>query len=262
MKNSNHPWRRKKLMTPSKPPNRSNARLTHGGFAGVVTCCLIAVAASAGAQTASPDGVFSITARDMNSRTWTRIETTTDPVTGWATSSTQSFQELGNGICYQGILSGASQTTWLDSQDIIDVTSSGAHQSGNGTDDTPAGTVDWLAYPLLSGSGFTEQLWAAPGLSQPESSLQPASPTTTFRTSALGAGILVGVAATLPNVPGGDVATVTLRVWDNGGGTITSWTMAQAAGVALGESPLFNSQPVGAFPDQAPNLIGLVSFNR
>jgi PEP-CTERM motif-containing protein len=137
------------------------------------------------------------------------------------------------------------------------------YQEGNGTGDTPAGTTDWSAWPLLSGSGFTAQLWAAPGLNQPESSLQPAFPTTTFRTGAA-AGFVAGVTATLPNVPpdftGG--ATLTLRVWDNVGGTITSWAMAQVSGFLTAESPLFNlTTPIGGTFKVAPALVGLQSFS-
>jgi hypothetical protein len=138
-----------------------------------------------------------------------------------------------------------------------------AYQSGNGTDDTPAGTVDWSAYPLLSGSGFTAELWAAPGLSQPESSLQPASPTTTFR-SGPAAGFVAGVFATMPNVLPNSLggATVTIRVWDSQGGTITSWAMAQGGTGALGESPLFNiTELIGTPLDPAPWLFRLQSFN-
>jgi PEP-CTERM motif-containing protein len=138
------------------------------------------------------------------------------------------------------------------------------HQTGNGPLDTPAGTTDWAGWPPLSGSGYSAQLWAAPGLSQPESSLQPAFPITTFRTGAA-AGWVVGVTATLPNVPGDDLGGVTMimRIWDNAGGTITSWTDAMASSqVPVAESPSFNlTAPIGGTFNVPPNLVGLQSFN-
>jgi PEP-CTERM motif-containing protein len=139
------------------------------------------------------------------------------------------------------------------------------YQSGNGTGDTVAGTTDWSAYPLLSGNGFTAQLWAASGLNQAESSLAAASPTTTFRTGAA-AGFIAGVTATLVNVAGDSVAgaTAVVRVWDNAGGTITSWAMATdpANTHPWGESALFNiTAPIGGTLNTPPNLVGLSSFN-
>src|SRR5215831_4010695 len=105
----------------------------------------------------------------------------------------------------------------------------GLVQVGNGTADFAAGTTDWTGWTALNGTGFTAELWAANGANQPESSLQAATPTQTFRTTAAGAGFVLGTTATLTGVPGDSpVATIALRVWDNQGGTITSWAAAQA----------------------------------
>jgi hypothetical protein len=141
-------------------------------------------------------------------------------------------------------------------------------QQGNGTADTPAGTTDWSGWTLLAGSGYTAQLWAAPGLNQPESSLEPASPTTVMRTGG-GAGYVAGVTTTLSNIlpdsTGG--ATLEVRVWDNRGGTVTSWAAAFAlmmtdSTYALGSSPLFNlTATIGGTFNTPPNLVGLQSFN-
>src|SRR5262249_26304247 len=122
----------------------------------------------------------------------------------------------------------------------------------------------WTGWTGLQGSGYTAELWAARGADQPESSLQPATPTQTFRTTAVGAGFVLGTTATLTGVPGdAPVATIALRVWDNQGGTITSWAAAQAVHptVASGESPLFNLFNIGGRLDPAPALVGLQSFN-
>jgi len=141
-----------------------------------------------------------------------------------------------------------------------------AVQTGNGTGDTVAGTTDWSAFPLLDGSKgtFTIQLWSAPGLNQPESSLVAALPTTTMRTG-LAAGFITGTTATLANVAGDSTAgaTMVVRAWDNMGGTVTSWAMATADGSILqGESQLFNiTAPIGGVLNTPPNLAGLTSFN-
>jgi hypothetical protein len=144
----------------------------------------------------------------------------------------------------------------------------GVLQQGNGTADTPTGTTDWTGWTLLAGSGYTAQLWAAPGLNEPEGSLVAASPTTVMRTGA-GAGYVAGVTATLPNVAPDSTAGATLevRVWDNLGGTVTSWAAAQAlwgndTTLVLGSSPLFNiTAPIGGTFNTPPNLVGLQSFN-
>jgi hypothetical protein len=137
---------------------------------------------------------------------------------------------------------------------------------GNGTGDTAAGTTDWSAYPLLNGANgtYTVQLWAAPGAFQPENSLVAVPVTTSMRTGAA-AGFIAGITVVVPNVPGdttGGPATFEVRVWDNVGGTITSWSAANAAGVALGNSPIFTvNGPLGGGVVLPPNLVGLQSFN-
>lgn len=146
--------------------------------------------------------------------------------------------------------------------------SPGTQQQGNGTADTAAGTTDWSAYTLLTGGGYTAQLWAAPGQNAAEGSLVAASPTTVMRTGG-GAGFVAGVTATLPNVPGDSAAgaTAEVRVWDNRGGTVTSWSAALALAAtdttyAMGASPLFNiTATIGGTLNTPPNLVGLQSFN-
>lgn len=141
----------------------------------------------------------------------------------------------------------------------------GLVQTGNGANDISSGTTDWSAasgWSGLLGTGFTAQLWAAPGANQAESSLQPLAITTTFQTVAAGAGVLKNAGSVpIPNAPEGSIATLELRVWDNQGGTITSYAAAVAAGAAVGSSPIFNSQPLGLVTVTVPELIGLQSFN-
>ncbi|MCX7866962.1 MAG: PEP-CTERM sorting domain-containing protein [Limisphaera sp.] len=136
---------------------------------------------------------------------------------------------------------------------------------GNTSAGTPAGTADYGGRPLLAGSGYTAQLFAAPGAGAAESSLQPATPTTTFRTGAA-AGFVVAATATLQGVPAdAPVATLQLRVWDNRGGTVTTWAQAEAlwlsGQIAAGKSPLFNVNAIGGIFNTPPNLVGLQSFN-
>ncbi len=136
---------------------------------------------------------------------------------------------------------------------------------GNSAADTPPGTQVY-AGPLLSGSSWMAQLFAANGADQPESSLQPASsPPTTFRTGAA-AGWVVPIQATLAGVPrDAAFATVMMFVWDNSSGKYQDAAQALTAwrtGAMLGaQSPLFNVFAIGGLPGPDPNLIGLVSFN-
>ncbi len=134
--------------------------------------------------------------------------------------------------------------------------------TGNTATGFPAGTTTYGG-PLLSGSGFTVQLWCAPGANQAETSLVPALgySESTFRTGAAAGLWTTSVnPAIIPNAAEATVATLELRVWDNLGGTVTDWASAVAGNGARGASPLFNSQPLGGV-SPPPNLVGLVSFD-
>ena len=63
----------------------------------------------------------SIVGWDVNSRTWQYIQCSTNSTTGEVSTKLQTFQELGNGICYQ-----TAEGQWLDSQDLIELTATGA----------------------------------------------------------------------------------------------------------------------------------------
>jgi len=138
-------------------------------------------------------------------------------------------------------------------------------QVGNTAGDAPvAGTLVFGGTPL-DGSGWTAQLWAAPGASALESSLAAATPTTTFRTGA-GAGWVAGTTATLTGVAGdASAATLQLRVFPT---SFATWAAAEAAWQAdktetvfIGKSPMFNISNIGGTVNQAPNLVGLQSFS-
>src|SRR5262249_32897782 len=114
----------------------------------------------------------------------------------------------------------------------------------------------------LSGSGFSAQIFGAPGANRTYSSLTPASPIIGFGTGAE-AGFFNATVATLSGVPlDAPVATLMVRVWDNQGGTINSWAEAvNAIWTPLGQSRLFNVFNIGGNVNPPPNLVGLESFN-
>jgi hypothetical protein len=145
---------------------------------------------------------------------------------------------------------------------------------GNGSNDLPAGTTDWTGFTPIGaggtggwyGGGNTfAQLLAAPGSDQPETSLIPASPITTFRTGAAG-GYLTATTATLANVPpDAPVATVEMVVWDNSSGSYPTWDMARTAwwagAISAGKSGSFNVFSIGGVSNPTAILTGLQSFN-
>ena len=121
--------------------------------------------------------------------------------------------------------------------------------------------------PLLNGAGFTVALYAGTfGL--PAQALQLAA-TTTFISSTINnlpAGLWMPSIVTIAGVAPGQRVTVDVRVWDNRGGSITSWEQAlQDATVARGSSGAFS--PLGLLggtpaPLDSPLIMmGMTSFN-
>jgi len=102
------------------------------------------------------------------------------------------------------------------------------------------GTTTYAAGSAL-GTGYSVELLAAPGASQPFSSLVPTAPViTTWYTSAGGdapsgfSGFWnTGANATIAGAAGGSTATVALAAWNNEGGTVTTLAAAQAANKAV-----------------------------
>jgi hypothetical protein len=140
-------------------------------------------------------------------------------------------------------------------------------KSGQTATGVPAGTQSY-AGPLLAGTGFTVQLWGGPAGTAADQLMLAQNGSTTFRTGG-GAGYVVALAntAVIPGVPSapGVHATLQIRVWDNLGGTITTWAQAidpaNSALVAHGASPLFTPDfDLGGGSVLPPNLIGLQSF--
>jgi len=146
-------------------------------------------------------------------------------------------------------------------------------QVGNGSADTAVGGTSWAGYTVIGSSGTGgqyggattfAQLIAAPGSSQAESSLVPATPVTSFRTGACG-GFIAGQTATLGNVaPDFGAATIEMVAWDDSSGLYSTWTQASVAWltglIAAGESGRITIGPVGG-TGTPPNLTGMQSFN-
>jgi hypothetical protein len=142
-------------------------------------------------------------------------------------------------------------------------------KSGNTSAGVPTGTQTYGG-ALLVGSGFSAQLFYANGPGQTEGSLTAAPLSlTTFRTSATLAGTIAPSFQSLAGVAVGGTATLQLRVWDNLGGTITSWTAAQSLwnsgsnpNYAIGKSGLFDVANLTDNSNPAPpEMLGLRSFN-
>jgi hypothetical protein len=137
----------------------------------------------------------------------------------------------------------------------------GVRQTGNTSTGTPAGSTVYTG-TLLQGTGFTAQLWGGPnGTAEGALTLATGSQTT-FRTGTA-AGFITAPAVnpTVTGVPENGTATLQVRVWDNQGGTITSYAQALQVGAAAGFSDLFNVSPLGGTLTPSPNIAGLRSFS-
>lgn len=137
-------------------------------------------------------------------------------------------------------------------------------KTGNSASDNPPGSQIYSG-ALLAGTGFTVQLWGIGGVTTDMNALLLAdNGTTSFRTGS-GAGFIAPLAdaAVIRSAPAGagSRATLQLRVWDNQGGTITSWSQAIGSLTAKGYSDLFTPNfDLGGGAVLPPNLIGLTSF--
>jgi hypothetical protein len=158
----------------------------------------------------------------------------------------------------------------------VDPNDQTGHKNGNAatgpTTPIPTGTQTYAGAPLV-GTGYTASLWARPAGS---SGAFVQAATTPFRvttsTSLFGFWTIPGTAAVLSNVPSDPAARaeIIIRVWDNKGGTITSWDqLYDSAGnpiaannsVARGESlPFTESDQLGGGTILPPTLRGLQSF--
>lgn len=133
----------------------------------------------------------------------------------------------------------------------------------------PGNTV--YSGPLLTGTGWTFAVFAGPAGGVDSSGLTLLA-STTFRTwsstgpQALPKGLVFGSTALVPGVPAGERCKFQIRVWDNWGGTLTSWEQVTSRDVLRGVSAVVTSQPLGGIgADGAPYIIpqtdGWSSFN-
>ena len=132
-------------------------------------------------------------------------------------------------------------------------------KSGNTAAETPAGTQTYGG-AVLTGTGFSAQLWAANGADQAENLLTAvAGSIVGFRSGGTLGGTITPLTLDVAQVPVGGTGTFQLRVWDNAGGTITSWDSPLA--VIKGKSALFNVASLTTNPNIPPNMSGFQSFN-
>ena len=111
--------------------------------------------------------------------------------------------------------------------------------------------ADYAGFAKVEGTGYSAELYWAAGENAAESSLKAvAGSLVGFRTGTT-AGLIAGkskldIAGTL----GGDKVTLQLRVWNNQGGTVTSWDQA----VEKGASNLFTHELAGVDGAGSPKL--------
>lgn len=103
--------------------------------------------------------------------------------------------------------------------------------------------ADYAAFSKVDGTGYTAELYYAVGADSAEGSLKAvAGSQVGFRTGTT-AGLINGKSKLdFAGTFGGQVVTLQLRVWNNQGGTVTSWDQA----VEKGKSNLFNHELAGA----------------
>ncbi|HZR19299.1 MAG TPA: sialidase family protein [Verrucomicrobiae bacterium] len=90
-------------------------------FYGFIATCVMLTAIYAEAQTAAANQGYTVVERGCDYRVWQRTVPVTSSATGGTTHQVQAYQELANGICYQ-----RSDGSWADSQDVVEVSATGA----------------------------------------------------------------------------------------------------------------------------------------
>lgn len=133
--------------------------------------------------------------------------------------------------------------------------------------DFPTGAQTYTGTPL-AGSGFTFGFFASTsGITADANSLTQIG-TLAFGTAGT-AGFVTTATMNVAGVAAGNPTTFQIRVWDNQGGTINTWSEAfnawQAGTIAAGVSQLVNTGPLGGVgpggPVTNPQTTGWTSFN-
>jgi len=139
----------------------------------------------------------------------------------------------------------------------------GTSFSGQSALGVPTGSTVYSG-ALLQGTGFTFAVYAGPS-SAVDSSALSLLVSTTFRTAAgnaLPAGLVLGGTVTVPGVAPGNQAKFQIRVWDNQGGTITSYANAATrAASAMVSSAALGGVDSGGNPVATPQTVGWSSFS-
>ncbi|MGC8742777.1 MAG: PEP-CTERM sorting domain-containing protein [Verrucomicrobiia bacterium] len=142
---------------------------------------------------------------------------------------------------------------------------------GNPATGVPAGTTVYSGAPL-AGTGYTAEIWW--GTTADENSLKPVPGTQWYFRTGAGAGYLSstsptggGTGITITGAAPGANVWMQMRVWDNKGGTITSWNDAVAywnsaadPNYAIGKSQIFQNT-LGGDLNPPSYLDGLRSFS-
>lgn len=138
----------------------------------------------------------------------------------------------------------------------VDTTDSTIAKAGQTSAGTPTGSTVYTG-ALLQGTGWTVGFYA--GTDASHLSLLGTSNFRTSSTGALPAGIFSTTpTVTVPGVLAGAAAAFQIRVWDNKGGTITTWEQASplwmvSPGFAAGQTGVITSGPLGG-TDAANNI--------
>jgi len=154
-----------------------------------------------------------------------------------------------------------SYTTRIYNRDLIDPL---LEQHGNAANGVPVGTTVYTGAPL-AGSGFTTSLWVGSS----SNALALVSGTSLgFRTGSA-AGLWSEPAQTVIDGFGaGSTPSLLVRVWDNQGGTVTSWAdVLLRPEIARGDSTIFapsgglGGTDAGGNIFLTPTLANMRSFN-
>jgi hypothetical protein len=137
-----------------------------------------------------------------------------------------------------------------------------AQGQGSGDLANPMGGTSYAGHPLLTGTGFTAQLWGGPDAANLAA---PAAGSGTQRFSTIagfGGYLSSGVTATFPGHAAGTTVTLQVRAWDNRNNTVTSWAAVLAdPTVPRGWSTTFQSPSLTVAPSTPPTTPGMTSFN-
>jgi len=141
----------------------------------------------------------------------------------------------------------------------------GVIKFGNTATETPGGTQTYTG-AWLTGTGWYAELFAANTAGQLEGSLTAvAGSVVAFRTGSTLGGTIATSNLAIPQVPQGGTGTFQLRVWNNVGGTLTTWAAAETewlkGTIAAGKSSVFDVAGLGGGIIGPADMLNFRSFN-